>query len=133
MAPTLFTSCNALPPEGAVLAWGGPARRTSAPTLATACAARGLAGRGSRDASPLSPVQTCSSRFGAAGSSPSGAGLAWGGPARRPLAPTLVAARILFVLAVLALSFNAAYAQSVALAGIMGSKALLAVSYTHLR
>ena len=26
-APTLFTSCNALPPEGAALAWGGPARR----------------------------------------------------------------------------------------------------------
>jgi hypothetical protein len=25
MAPTLFTSCNALPPEGAGLAWGGPA------------------------------------------------------------------------------------------------------------
>ncbi|SFU50064.1 glutamate-ammonia-ligase adenylyltransferase/molybdopterin synthase catalytic subunit [Polaromonas sp. YR568] len=29
-APTLFTSCNALPPEGAVLAWGGPALRTVA-------------------------------------------------------------------------------------------------------
>jgi len=29
MAPTLFTSCKALPPEGAVLAWGGPALRTS--------------------------------------------------------------------------------------------------------
>ncbi len=56
-----------------------------APTLVTACTARGLAGRGSRDASPLSPVQTCSSRLGAAGSSPSEAGLAWGGPARRPL------------------------------------------------
>jgi hypothetical protein len=27
MAPTLFTSCNSLPPEGAGLAWGGPARR----------------------------------------------------------------------------------------------------------
>ncbi len=25
MAPTLFTSCNTLPPEGAVPAWGGPA------------------------------------------------------------------------------------------------------------
>ena len=24
-APTLFTSCNALPPEGAVSPWGGPA------------------------------------------------------------------------------------------------------------
>jgi hypothetical protein len=28
MAPTLFTSCNALPPEGAELAWGGPALRS---------------------------------------------------------------------------------------------------------
>jgi hypothetical protein len=25
MTPTLFTACNALPPEGAGLAWGGPA------------------------------------------------------------------------------------------------------------
>ncbi|UUZ74373.1 alpha/beta fold hydrolase [Polaromonas sp. P1(28)-13] len=55
-----------------------------APTLVTTCTSRGLAGRGSPDASPLSPVQTCSSRSGAAGSSPSGAGLAWGGPALRP-------------------------------------------------
>jgi hypothetical protein len=31
MTPTLFTTCNALPPEGAVLAWGGPARRTICP------------------------------------------------------------------------------------------------------
>jgi len=52
-----------------------------APTPAASRTARGLAGRGSRDASPLSPVQSCSSRIGAAGSSPSGAGLAWGGPA----------------------------------------------------
>ena len=44
-----------------------------APTLPTACGSRGLAGRGSRDASPLSPVQSCSSSFGAAGSSPAGA------------------------------------------------------------
>ena len=28
MTPTLFTSCNALPPEGAVLARGGPSPRT---------------------------------------------------------------------------------------------------------
>ena len=34
-APTLFTSCNALPPEGAGLAWGGPARRPPASTLNT--------------------------------------------------------------------------------------------------
>ena len=30
-APTLFTSCNALPPEGAALARGGPARRAARP------------------------------------------------------------------------------------------------------
>src|SRR5213593_258203 len=51
-----------------------------APTLPTPCGSRGLAGRGSRDASPLSPVQTCSSRFGAAGSSPEGANFPRGGP-----------------------------------------------------
>ena len=28
MTPTLFAARNTLPPEGAVLAWGGPARRT---------------------------------------------------------------------------------------------------------
>ncbi len=33
LAPTLVASRTALPPEGAVLAWGGPARRTLAPTL----------------------------------------------------------------------------------------------------
>ncbi|MGP1682749.1 MAG: hypothetical protein ACTS8S_10530, partial [Giesbergeria sp.] len=27
LAPTLATSCAALPPKGAVAAWGGPARR----------------------------------------------------------------------------------------------------------
>ena len=38
MTPTLATACAALPPEGAGLAWGGPALRPMAPTLATACA-----------------------------------------------------------------------------------------------
>ena len=33
MAPTLAPACGSLPPEGAVLAWGGPALRTLAPTL----------------------------------------------------------------------------------------------------
>ncbi|MHB1248862.1 MAG: YheT family hydrolase [Polaromonas sp.] len=55
-APTLVTACTALPPEGAGLAWGGPARRPSAPTLGT-------------DVSALPPE---------------GAGLAGGGPALRP-------------------------------------------------
>eukprot|EP01036_Dinobryon_divergens_P036684 gene36683-47819_t len=44
-----------------------------APTLPTACGSLHLAGRRSPEASILSPVQTCSSRFGAAGSSPEGA------------------------------------------------------------
>ena len=39
MAPTLATSCAALPPKGARLAWGGPARRWMTPSLATSCAA----------------------------------------------------------------------------------------------
>lgn len=43
------------------------------------------------------------------------------------MAPTLFAVRALFLLAASALSFNAAYAQPVALAGMMGSKALLVV------
>ena len=61
MAPTLFTACNALPPEGAGLAWGGPAQAALAPTLLT-----------SSNALP-----------------PGGACLAWGGPALADLAPTL--------------------------------------------
>ena len=38
VAPTLVASRTALPPEGAGLAWGGPALRPLAPTLDTACA-----------------------------------------------------------------------------------------------
>ncbi len=57
MAPTLVTSCTALPPEGAVLAWGGPARRTVAPTLLA-----------SRSALP-----------------PEGVNFPWGGPAENCL------------------------------------------------
>ncbi|MDP3171068.1 MAG: formate dehydrogenase accessory sulfurtransferase FdhD, partial [Polaromonas sp.] len=44
-----------------------------APTLRTDVSSRGLAGRRSPEASLLSPVQSCSSSSGAAGSSPSGA------------------------------------------------------------
>ena len=36
LAPTLVTACTALPPEGAGLAWGGPALAGVAPTLVTA-------------------------------------------------------------------------------------------------
>ncbi len=38
--PTLFTSCNALPPGGAGLAWGGPALRPLAPALVVSGAAQ---------------------------------------------------------------------------------------------
>ena len=64
-APTLVASRTALPPEGAGLAWGGPALAAVAPTLVA-----------SRTALP-----------------PEGAGLAWGGPALAALAPTLVTSR----------------------------------------
>jgi hypothetical protein len=37
MAPTLLASRNSLPPEGAGLAWGGPALRPISPTLFTSC------------------------------------------------------------------------------------------------
>ena len=36
LAPTLVTACTTLPPEGAGLAWGGPAPAALAPTLVTA-------------------------------------------------------------------------------------------------
>ena len=36
MAPTLFTSCNALPPEGAVSSLGRPGGKMT-PTLFTSC------------------------------------------------------------------------------------------------
>ena len=40
MAPTLVTACTALPPEGALLAWDGPALADKALTLVTACTVR---------------------------------------------------------------------------------------------
>lgn len=68
----------------------------SAPTLPTACGSRGLAGRDSPEASSLAPVQARSSGLGAAGSSPEGAGRAWGGPARRPASPAAAPLLVLF-------------------------------------
>jgi predicted alpha/beta-fold hydrolase len=53
MAPTLVASRTALPPEGAGLAWGGPALRPDAPSIEATC--------------PSQPH--------------GGAGLVWGGPA----------------------------------------------------
>ena len=89
--PGLVAARTALPPKGALAPWGGPAALSApvrpvlwhGPGLVAARTARGLAGRGSRDASPLSPVHACSSRHGAAGSSPEGALAPWGGPAAR--------------------------------------------------
>ena len=63
MAPTLPAARGSLPPEGAGLAWGGPALAAAAPTLPAA--------RGSLP--------------------PEGAGHAWGGPALAAAARTLVA------------------------------------------
>src|SRR5665647_3498873 len=68
------------------IAWVVP-KWDVAPTLVASHTARGLAGRGSRDASPLSPVQTCSSRLGASGSSPSGAELRLGRPCAAAFGP----------------------------------------------
>jgi aminoglycoside/choline kinase family phosphotransferase len=65
MAPTLVAARTALPPEGAVPPWGGPAAGLMAPTLVAA-----------RTALP-----------------PEGAVPPWGGPAAGLMAPTLVAAR----------------------------------------
>ena len=63
VAPTLPAARGSLPPEGAGLAWGGPALRPMAPTLATACAFGAL---------PLSRI--------------AGAVLALGGPALHSVA-----------------------------------------------
>ncbi len=104
MTPTLASACVSLPPEAAGLAWGGPAAITPPRSFA------------SRNSLP-----------------PEGAGLAWGGPARRPrraprtpLVDFVIAASV----AVAALSHGWAQAQSVALAGMLGSKALLIVDGT---
>jgi hypothetical protein len=44
MAPTLATACAALPPEGALLAWGGPALRRMASTLLLSSSVRDRVG-----------------------------------------------------------------------------------------
>ncbi|WP_293604135.1 hypothetical protein [Polaromonas sp. UBA4122] len=67
MTPTLVASRTALPPEGAELAWGGPALRSLAPTLVA-----------SRTALP-----------------PEGVELAWGGPALRTCGITPLPMRVL--------------------------------------
>ncbi len=91
MAPTLVASRTTLPPEGAELAWGGPARRSMAPTLVTSCTALPPEGVelawGGPAPRSLAPTLVASRTT----LPPEGAELAWGGPARRPVAPTLFA------------------------------------------
>ena len=70
MTPTLVTSCTSLPPEGAELAWGGPALRSRAPTLVAAHTAL--------------PPEAYSDRPELVEG--------WGGPALRSMALTLAAA-----------------------------------------
>jgi aspartyl protease family protein len=101
-----------------------------APTLATACAALPLQGAPLPEAAHLKAVQVRSSGPGAAAFSPEGAGLAWGGPALRPrrhVGTWRSRVGITALLAIAAFAHHAANAQSVALAGMMGSKALLIV------
>ncbi len=58
----------------------------SAPTLPTSC---GSLDETLPESASLRAVRPCAGRPGAAALSPSGAGLAWDGPVRRPAAPTL--------------------------------------------
>ena len=58
------------------------ARNLMAPTLVASRTSLHLASRHSPEASLLSPVQTCSSRFGAAGSSPEGTHFPGGAPSK---------------------------------------------------
>ncbi len=103
MTPTLAHCGWPLPPEGAAAptVWQSQFRGTcltkEAPTLAHCVWPLPLAGRYSPEASLLAPVQTCSSRFGAAGSSPEGAAAptAWQSQFRGPcLTKTYVAASV---------------------------------------
>ena len=99
-----------------------------APTLAHNARPLHLAGRHSPEASLLAPVQTCASRFGDAGPNPKGAAApaAWQsqicGPGWLGWVPTL------FVL--LTLTCGVVRAESVALAGMLGSQALLVIDGT---
>src|SRR6185312_11363515 len=86
MAPTLATACAALPPEGAGLAWGDPARRPMAPTLPHCVWSLDVP---PRDAAALRPVRACAGRPGAAGLSPEGAAFRLGAARRRNMAPAL--------------------------------------------
>src|SRR5665647_2055752 len=85
-APTLGTDVSSLPPEGAVLPWGGPAAKP-APTLGTDVSSLPPEGAvlpwGGPAAKPAPTLGTDVSSL-----PPEGAVLPWGGPAAKP-APTL--------------------------------------------
>jgi hypothetical protein len=68
IAPTLVTSCTALPPEGVIFL--GAARRKIAPMLVTSCTALDMP---ARYAQALRTVQTRAGGFGAAALNPKGA------------------------------------------------------------
>jgi len=86
LAPTLATSCAALPPEGAVPAWGGPALMALAPTLATSRAALPPEGAVPAWGGPAQGTIAPTLATSCASLPPEGAGLAWGGPSPRSLA-----------------------------------------------
>ena len=85
--PRLLTACSALPPEGAGLAWDGPALAALPPRLLTACSALPPGGAGLAWDGPA--LAALPPRLLAACSAlpPGGAGLAWDGPALAALPP----------------------------------------------
>ena len=98
-------------------------------TLVASRPVRHLAGRRLTEALPRSPVQTYASRFRATGSSPKGttALTDWQSQSRGPGLKRRIAYTLF---ASLLLASSAAQAQSVALAGMLGGKALLVVNGT---
>ena len=80
MAPTFPHCVWSLPPEGARLAWGGPALRRMAPTFPHCVWSLDVP---QPEATSLCAVRMCAGTSRAAALSPKGARLAWGGPALR--------------------------------------------------
>jgi threonine synthase len=92
-APTLVASRTALPPEGAGLAWGGPALAADTPTLVASRTALPPEGAGLAWGGPALAADTPTLVASRTALPPEGAGLAWGGPALAADASTLVALR----------------------------------------
>jgi 4-hydroxymandelate oxidase len=78
---------GSLPPEGADLAWGGPALRSQSPHAPPLRGSLALQAAALPESTPLRGVQPCEGRLGAAPLSPSGADLARGGPSLRSQSP----------------------------------------------